>query len=99
MSDDTTLIEAVDEAAKELLRRAKEDSNLPAEKRISITEQVKAFDAVVAWLERRESVVPKQRVESRISVLRSAVNGGETRRRRTPAEDPPPIDPPPLESA
>jgi len=54
-----TLVAAIDDTALKLLQKIGGDSSLTPQDSTIFTEQVKAFDVVVRWAEKRETLVPK----------------------------------------
>src|SRR5579863_80839 len=62
-----SLVEAIDDTAFKLLQKIGGDSNVASE---LFTEQVKAFDVVVRWAEKRESLVPKEVKDSKFDGIK-----------------------------
>ena len=89
MSD--PLIEAIDEAARDLLQRAMaphrdESGGIDPD---TLAERVKAFEAVVGWAKERLTLDPPDKGPTKFEKLRSQFDGAgkKIRRGRTPAED------------
>lgn len=88
----TDLVEDIDNAAAELLKRAtapdKDESDNPT--LVTLAERTKAFDSVVDWAKVRQGLVPLDRTPSKFEAIKGALDGtgtGKPRRRRgTPGE-------------
>ena len=89
----TELIDDVDKAAGELLRRAmasdKNEDGTPT--LVTLAERTKAFDSVVEWAKVRHDLAPPERAPSKFEQIKGAFDGTGTRktnkRRRTPSEN------------
>lgn len=88
----TDLIDEIDNAAAELLKRAtapdKDESDNPT--LVTLAERTKAFDSVVKWAMERKDLVQPERAPSKFEQIKGALDGtgtGKPRRRRgTPGE-------------
>ncbi len=88
----TELIDDVDKAAGELLRRAmasdKNEDGTPT--LVTLAERTKAFDSVVEWAKVRHDLAPPERAPSKFEQIKGAFDGTGTRktnkRRRTDGE-------------
>jgi hypothetical protein len=88
----TDLVDDVDKAAGELLKRAmaadKDESGTPT--LVTLTERTKAFDSVVEWTKVRHALAPPERAPSKFEQIKGAFDGTGTRktnkRRRNGAE-------------
>lgn len=74
----TDLLDTIDEAASDLLARAKADDAA-----IPLVERVKAFEAVAKWAELRIKIAPQEKKEPTIVSLQRRLNGGADKRGRT----------------
>lgn len=68
------LIESIDKAADELLKRVSAEGDVP------LPERVKAFQAIVQWAETKMRLVPVSKGDSKFGQLRSRLNGGTSKR-------------------
>lgn len=90
-SDD--LVSSIDKAAEYLLKQAStpNTNNEGGVEAATLAEQVKAFQAVVAWADKRRDLLPKDKTESAFDRLSNDFNGAAPRRRRgrpaSPASD------------
>lgn len=78
------LIEAIDKAAEGLLERISKNSD--DKDTVSLTDRVKAFDAIAKWAEMKTRLAPAKRGDSKFGQLRSRLNGGAAKRGAVPAE-------------
>ena len=83
----TGLIDDVDKAAGELLKRAmasdKNEDGTPT--LVTLAERTKAFDSVVEWAKVRHALVPPERAPSKFEQIKGAFDGtgtGKTNKRR-----------------
>lgn len=83
----TDLVEEIDAAAAELLKRAtapdKDESDNPT--LVTLAERTKAFDSVVKWAMERKDLVQPERAPSKFEQIKGALDGtgtGKSRRRR-----------------
>lgn len=83
----TDLVEEIDAAAAELLKRAtapdKDESDNPT--LVTLSERTKAFDSVVDWAKVRQGLVPPDKTPSKFEQIKGALDGtgtGKSRRRR-----------------
>ena len=78
MSSKPDLLDTLDRAAALLLEKAEIGDNLSGEKAAvatTLTEQVKAFEAVVDWAKTRKDLRPPQKEESRFDGIKREFNG------------------------
>jgi hypothetical protein len=78
MSNKPDLLDTLDRAAALLLEKAEIGDNLSGEKATvatTLTEQVKAFEAVVDWAKTRKDLRPPQKEESRFDGIKREFNG------------------------
>jgi hypothetical protein len=88
----TDLVDDVDKAAGELLKRAmaadKNEDGTPT--LVTLTERTKAFDSVVEWAKVRHGLAPPEKIPSKFEQIKGAFDGTGTRktnkRRRNGAE-------------
>jgi hypothetical protein len=77
------LVVSIDAAAQYLLKQASTpNTNAEGVEPATLAEQVKAFQAVVAWADRRRELIPKERTESTFDRLTGDFHGSPPRRRR-----------------
>jgi hypothetical protein len=73
----TDLVDDVDKAAGELLKRAmaadKDESGTPT--LVTLTERTKAFDSVVEWTKVRHALAPPERAPSKFEQIKGAFDG------------------------
>ncbi len=78
----TELIDDVDKAAGELLKRAmaadKNEDGTPT--LVTLTERTKAFDSVVEWAKVRHALAPPERAPSKFEQIKGAFDGTGTRK-------------------
>ena len=78
----TELIDDVDKAAGELLKRAmasdKNEDGTPT--LVTLAERTKAFDSVVEWAKVRHGLVPQEKTPSKFEQIRGDFNGAGTRK-------------------
>jgi hypothetical protein len=92
------LLDVIDSAAARLLAMAGFGATTGAElTKATLPEQVKAFEAVVAWAKTRKELRPPERVKAKFDGIRSQFNGSPNKRRRSPAA--PEAEPDPPDSA
>ena len=86
MSEELNLLDALDIAAKHLLEKAGVGGKVEGERQppeAPLTEQVKAFEAVVDWAKTRKDLRPPQKEESRFDGIKREFNGATASNRRS----------------
>lgn len=83
----TKLLDALDVAAAHLLEKAGVGDTMADEKSsmaVTVTEQVKAFEAVVDWAKTRKELRPPQKEESRFDGIKREFSSAAPRRGSKP---------------
>lgn len=81
----TGLVEDIDAAAAELLKRATAPDKDEDDKAtlVTLAERTKAFDSVVDWAKVRQTLVPPDKTPSKFEAIKGALDGtGKSRKRR-----------------
>lgn len=85
----TDLLASIDEAGDALLKRARADAEAPekGKRTITLSDQIKAFEAVAKWAEIRSKIKPvaAEKKEAKVVELRRKFNGGASQRPRVAA--------------
>lgn len=78
------LIAQIDSTARTLLRRIEGGVNMKADESAILSEQVKAFDAIVKWANVRKDLLPKDEKpkDTKFAGIKSAFRSGATPRNR-----------------
>jgi hypothetical protein len=86
MTTKTDLLDALDVAATHLLEKAGVGGKVDGEKpslELPLTDQVKAFEAVVDWVKIRKDLRPPQKEESRFDGIKREFNSATASNRRS----------------
>jgi hypothetical protein len=89
MNHKLDLLDALDIAAAHLLERAGVGATMTpgnSTKEAPLTEQVKAFEAVVDWAKTRKDLRPPKKEESRFDGIKRQFNGAPSERGRSGAK-------------
>lgn len=91
MTTSKDLLDALDVAATHLLEKAGVGGKVEGERpslELPLTDQVKAFEAVVDWVKIRKDLRPPQKEESRFDGIKREFNGSAASNRRSKPKKP-----------
>jgi hypothetical protein len=74
-------IDLLDEQARDLLQRVKEEAKLEGEGRLTVQDHVRAFSAVTGYVETRMKLAPPEKARSGFSQVLERLNDAGPRKR------------------